>query len=248
MTQLQNGDVLYTSSSKTTKFATPGSSTNHFYAFTDGSRYHFKLGNANGNTPASGGGNLDPGEVDSVTVCSVASTPTPTRTRTRTRTKSTSSSGSSCISNGLGHDKFSASAACTAANFPTTYYLDGSFAAGTRAYTNSSCTFNSPTGFYSNGLVAFEKTTTGGSFTNGSLCGFGFPSDRRLKMNIQLIGVSLSGIKIYTFEYKDKAKYGEGVYQGVMSDEIPQEAVIKTESGYDRVDYTKLDVEFKRIK
>ena len=33
-----------------------------------------------------------------------------------------------------------------------------------------------------------------------------------------------------------------------MSDEIPQEAVIKTESGYDMVDYNKLDVEFKRIK
>lgn len=32
-----------------------------------------------------------------------------------------------------------------------------------------------------------------------------------------------------------------------MSDEIPQEAVIKHIDGYDRVDYSKLDVEFKNI-
>ena len=32
-----------------------------------------------------------------------------------------------------------------------------------------------------------------------------------------------------------------------MSDEIPQKAVIKHKDGYDRVDYSKLDVEFKQI-
>jgi len=48
------------------------------------------------------------------------------------------------------------------------------------------------------------------------------------------------------FEYIDKI-FGEGIFQGVMSDEIPQEAVIKHPDGYDRVDYSKIDVEFKRI-
>ena len=32
-----------------------------------------------------------------------------------------------------------------------------------------------------------------------------------------------------------------------MSDEIPQHAVIKHKDGYDMVDYSKLDVNFKQI-
>jgi len=76
--------------------------------------------------------------------------------------------------------------------------------------------------------------------------GGGGGSDRRLKKNIKLIGTSSSGLKIYAFEYIDKI-FGEGIFQGIMSDEIPQEAVIKHPDGYDRVDYSKIDVEFKRI-
>ena len=72
------------------------------------------------------------------------------------------------------------------------------------------------------------------------------PSDRRLKKNIKLIGKSNSGLNIYAFEYIDKI-FGEGVFQGVMSDEIPTTAIIKGKDGYDRVDYSKLDVEFKNI-
>ena len=71
-------------------------------------------------------------------------------------------------------------------------------------------------------------------------------SDRRLKKNIVLIGRSPSGINIYNFEYKD-LKYGEGLFQGVMSDEIPQEAIIKNETDYDMVDYNQLDVDFIKI-
>ena len=70
-------------------------------------------------------------------------------------------------------------------------------------------------------------------------------SDRKLKKNINKIGESPSGLNIYSFEFKN-SKYGEGVFQGVMSDEIPQEAV-GTRDGYDTVDYSKLDVEFKQI-
>tara|TARA_Y100000296_G_scaffold70266_1_gene84804 strand:- start:428 stop:1459 length:1032 start_codon:yes stop_codon:yes gene_type:complete len=71
-------------------------------------------------------------------------------------------------------------------------------------------------------------------------------SDRRLKKNIKLIGYSLNGLKIYMFEYINKI-FGKGIFQGVMSDEIPEYAVIKHKDGFDRVDYSKLDVEFKRI-
>ena len=76
--------------------------------------------------------------------------------------------------------------------------------------------------------------------------GVAMGSDRRLKKNIKLIGYSPSGLKIYVFEYINKA-FGKGTFQGVMSDEIPQMAVVKHLDGYDRVDYSKLDVEFKKI-
>jgi len=70
-------------------------------------------------------------------------------------------------------------------------------------------------------------------------------SDRRLKKNITKIGESNKGLNIYSFEYKDSLD-GQGLFQGVMSDEIPQEAVTSV-NGYDRVNYNMLDVEFKQI-
>jgi hypothetical protein len=73
-----------------------------------------------------------------------------------------------------------------------------------------------------------------------------FFSDRRLKKNIKLIGKSNSGINIYLFEYINKL-LGEGVFQGVMSDEIPAHAIVKHHSGYYCVDYSLLDVKFKSL-
>jgi len=70
-------------------------------------------------------------------------------------------------------------------------------------------------------------------------------SDRRLKKNINKIGQSASGLNIYSFEYKNPSD-GEGLFQGVMSDEVPQEAVINN-GEYDMVNYGMLDVEFKQI-
>ena len=80
----------------------------------------------------------------------------------------------------------------------------------------------------------------------GAAAGGVVGSDKRLKENIKLVGKSKRGFKIYTFEYKDK-KYGEGTYQGVMSDEVPRENVIVNQDGYDMVNYSNLDVEFKRV-
>ena len=86
-----------------------------------------------------------------------------------------------------------------------------------------------------------------GSWLSGQFGGGGNPveSDRRLKKNINKIGESPSGLNIYSFEYID-SKYGKGLFQGVMSDEIPQEAVINN-GEYDMVNYNMLDVEFKQI-
>jgi hypothetical protein len=75
----------------------------------------------------------------------------------------------------------------------------------------------------------------------------GASSDIRLKKNIEKIGVSNSGINVYSFEYKD-SKYGLGKWQGVMSNEITANAVSKDKDGYDMVDYSLLDVEFKQIQ
>ena len=74
----------------------------------------------------------------------------------------------------------------------------------------------------------------------------GYPSDSRLKENINLIGKSENGINIYSFKYKDK----EGYYQGVMAQELMgttfESAVILGEDFYS-VNYNLIDVEFKQI-
>ena len=69
-----------------------------------------------------------------------------------------------------------------------------------------------------------------------------FGSDRKLKTNISKIGKSPSGLNIYSFNYKNH----DGLYQGVMSDEIPSEAVVRVGS-YDMVNYAMIDVEFKQL-
>ena len=100
------------------------------------------------------------------------------------------------------------------------------------------------------GQQRMNALTQMGASTGAVLQGLGSAvqfSDRRLKQNIKFLKLSSSGLKIYRFEYINKI-FGKGVYQGVMSDEIPQYAVIKHIDGFDRVDYSKLDVEFKQIK
>jgi hypothetical protein len=70
-------------------------------------------------------------------------------------------------------------------------------------------------------------------------------SDINLKESINLIGRSDNNVNIYTFKYRDK-KYGDGVYQGVMAQEVPW-ASYKMNDGYLAVDYNKVDVDFKRV-
>ena len=96
------------------------------------------------------------------------------------------------------------------------------------------------------GAVQGVSSAFGNLGKTGGKAGDTKDSDRRLKNNINLIGKSPSGLNIYSFEYKDK-KFGDGVFNGVMSDEIPLEAVIKGSDGYDRVNYSLIDVEFKKL-
>ena len=75
-------------------------------------------------------------------------------------------------------------------------------------------------------------------------------SDRNLKENIKKIGISEKGVAIYEFEYKNK-NLGKGVYQGVMAQDLLEsnpEAVLSDDNGILSVDYSLIDVDFKRIR
>jgi len=77
---------------------------------------------------------------------------------------------------------------------------------------------------------------------------FAAMSDKNLKENIEEVGKSESGIPIYHFDYKDKS-LGEFRYEGVMAQdllELKPEAVSEKD-GYLMVDYSKIDINFKRI-
>jgi hypothetical protein len=71
--------------------------------------------------------------------------------------------------------------------------------------------------------------------------GFKF-SDKRLKEDIRLIGKSPMGINVYSFKYK----HVPGRYVGVMAQEVPW-ATHMTDTGYYAVDYSKVDVEYRRL-
>ena len=67
-------------------------------------------------------------------------------------------------------------------------------------------------------------------------------SDIRLKDNVKLIGKSPSNINIYSFNYKGS----DDTYQGVMAQEVPWASSLH-DNGYLMVDYSKTDVEFRRL-
>jgi hypothetical protein len=71
-------------------------------------------------------------------------------------------------------------------------------------------------------------------------------SDRRLKREIRQIGVSPSGLAIYSFRYV----WGGPIFVGVMAQDLVAmrpEAVIEDESGYLMVDYDKIDVKMTSL-
>jgi len=72
-------------------------------------------------------------------------------------------------------------------------------------------------------------------------------SDLRLKKNITKVGKSNQGHNVYTFEYIDKEKFGDGLYKGVMAQELESHSVEMYDDGYYRVNYDTIDVNFERI-
>jgi len=104
----------------------------------------------------------------------------------------------------------------------------------------------SVTGFASIGVkigaLALPKLLGGGTVGKAVSRVFSKFSDRRLKEDIRLVGRSPSGINIYSFKYYQIP----GRYIGVMAQEVPW-ARHMTDSGYWAVDYSKVDVEFRRL-
>ncbi len=87
-----------------------------------------------------------------------------------------------------------------------------------------------------------------GSYSCAFFCYFCYKnSDINLKENIKLIGKSKSGINIYEFKYINE----EGLYQGVIAQELigteHSSALMLDENNMYMVDYSKIDVEFKKI-
>ena len=76
---------------------------------------------------------------------------------------------------------------------------------------------------------------------------YGFHSDRRIKKDIKLIGVSKLGINIYSYRYL----WSDCLYQGVIAQELLntewENALIVEDTGLYKVNYSKIDVEFKEI-
>jgi len=69
-----------------------------------------------------------------------------------------------------------------------------------------------------------------------------FPSDVRLKENINRTGVSKSGIPIYTFNYKNDDKLWSGTMAQDLLDMGMEEAVATMDNGYYAVNYNMIDV------
>jgi hypothetical protein len=87
-----------------------------------------------------------------------------------------------------------------------------------------------------------QLSSSGGAPSSGNR------SDRRLKNILKKIGQSNLGINIYHFTYTFNTKV---IYQGVIAQELIgtqfEGALIMDKNGFYSVDYSKLDVEFKKI-
>lgn len=80
--------------------------------------------------------------------------------------------------------------------------------------------------------------------------GIGAMSDRRLKTNIEKVGVDENtGLTLYSFNYVESVGQ-DGTFIGVMADEVMEdypEAVLVMDNGYYAVDYDKLGIEMQEV-
>lgn len=80
----------------------------------------------------------------------------------------------------------------------------------------------------------------------GALEGW-WPSDSRLKENINRTGVSKSGIPVYTFNYKNDDKLWSGTMAQDLLEMGMNEAVEVMDNGYYAVNYNMIDVDMTSL-
>jgi hypothetical protein len=89
--------------------------------------------------------------------------------------------------------------------------------------------------------AANAKNAASGNFQSGLFSlGAAAMSDRRLKKNIQVIGMRDDGLPVYEYEYKDGHGLPAGKQIGLMADEVEKvipNAVMTHASGYKMVNY-----------
>ena len=123
--------------------------------------------------------------------------------------------------------------------------MDAFGGSGDSYYSSSTSTSSSTSGSSSSSSSSsswVDKVTSTVSSGWESFTSSSWWSDESLKEDIKLIGKSPSGINIYSFKYK----HSDGIYECVLAQEVPQ-ARIMTDLGFYMVDYSKLDVDFKRL-
>ena len=105
---------------------------------------------------------------------------------------------------------------------------------------------------FQNTMAGFDEGGMGAGALEGFMSGIGTgatiaASDRRLKANIDYIGDSPSGIKIYEFNYLNNDTRYSGVIANELADSHPN-VVSKDKDGYYMVDYSQIDVDFEIVK
>lgn len=82
-----------------------------------------------------------------------------------------------------------------------------------------------------------SQAAMGGLFGLGSALIGAIPfSDRRLKTDIRRVGETKGGTPIFTYRYKGDRAF----HMGVMAQDVPEARVVDPETGFYRVDYSKV--------
>ena len=88
-------------------------------------------------------------------------------------------------------------------------------------------------------------TGIGSGLATQSILPYTIASDRRLKENIQEVGTSPQGYKIYEFNYKG----GNVRFRGAMAQDVLQKnpMAVGIDQNYLTVDYSKIDVDMEVV-
>ena len=97
-------------------------------------------------------------------------------------------------------------------------------------------------------ILKDEESTKAGSKKSSDPTSVGIPSDQRLKRDITPIALTSNGIQLYSYQYL----WSDEIYVGVMAQDLlsnPQwkDAVITSNTGYYKVDYSKLGLQMMTL-